>query len=933
MKDTLIKLLARPEKSIEIKDLFLVENITLKDDLDLIELNLLKNKDEYQGIVMIKGDTFPVPIKGDIIFVKKIYLKYNQVFDFKLYIEGNVVKENIEFKVEEIQNIFSFGPNDIFDTLSKISEINLENIYSTIFIIERRLGNILTVKSLSDSKEYSLEVGSHYNDKLKPTSFLWLNIHELLNNKIETNKLTTFEILNDEQLVKILNLMCFDNLAIYKVIDVNEDNIIVININYNIFNINKKNDKFQELNIQCCEMLIISNYKEENNEITLTNKSFIYKLNQNFHYLDIRINSKAILKLYVLDYNNYENKYDTINYSGKENENITISNKEMYLLVSNTYKRIYEYFPFQICLLNKKKKDIDPITFTIYIYNCLINKINVFVNTNCPKTYFYEYLYYNITQPLKDIEKKIIINNKEYNITAYDNFSSENRRRICLLNIPYQNIRTFENELVFNSIQINELIMEDKREIVGINDISSIEIKKLQTNSYLNEYYPDFGDIYNLIFKFNLENKDNILKTMNIKVKKFNKIKFQYDFKDVTYFEDILTLSQFKTWIGLIICDYMSYKGTENSQLKALGGILEIFISILTEKVNNYDFIRIFIFLLKEKLINKNLSNMELQYVSQLDKLSPYLLAYKFNIEQIENLTEYNPLFQAYLQFDSFEAYNYIHKRKSYTFSLEMNFMIKHRLLSAYESFFIIKRKSSEEYAYLDHKTKLTVINEVSIFNDNKKDINTINDIEEAKNCAIPIVINFSHEKSGHFKFLLKNDYKSSPVIYFKGLRTELEIIYKDGYIDGETGNIIEKYICDDPEVIYTLSTDFIYGELLQSEYFNGDENKLKTAVKKINNNYNKKKEIDINKSPRLKVKKKNKKSIFNLETLSNLPRFYLYGCLMLDTESIKKELMISKEEKEEMFKKSCMETLDEYKKMDDIYENNKKLYEKYFKK
>ena len=325
--------------------------------------------------------------------------------------------------------------------------------------------------------------------------------------------------------------------------------------------------------------------------------------------------------------------------------------------------------------------------------------------------------------------------------------------------------------------------MEDKREIVGIHNISSIQIKNLQSNSYLNKYYSDFGDIYNLIFKFSLQNKDNILKIMNDKIIKFNKVKFQYDFNDVTHFEDILTLSQFKTWIGLIICDYMSHKETEDSQLKALGDILQIFISILKEKLNNYDFIRIIIFLLKEKLINKNLSKVELQYISKLDKYSPYLLAYKFNIDQLKNLNEYNPLFQAYLQLCSFEAYNYIHKGKSYIFSLAMNFMIKHKLLSAYEAFFIIKKKSSKEYSYLDDKTKITVINEVSIFNDNKKDINTINDdIDEAKNCAIPIVLNFFREKCRYFKFLLKNDYKSSPVIFFKGLKTE--------FIDSETENI-----------------------------------------------------------------------------------------------------------------------------------------------
>ena len=57
-------------------------------------------------------------------------------------------------------------------------------------------------------------------------------------------------------------------------------------------------------------------------------------------------------------------------------------------------------------MFNTKNEKIKPIPFTIFVYNGLLNKINTFLNTNCPKAYFYEYLYYNITQPLEEIEKK-----------------------------------------------------------------------------------------------------------------------------------------------------------------------------------------------------------------------------------------------------------------------------------------------------------------------------------------------------------------------------------------------------------------------------------------------------------------------------------------------------------------------------------------------
>lgn len=102
----------------------------------------------------------------------------------------------------------------------------------------------------------------------------------------------------------------------------------------------------------------------------------------------------------------------------------------------------------------------------------------------------------------------------------------------------------------------------------------------------------------------------------------------------------------------------------------------------------------ILIFLIKEKIINKSLSNIKLIFVSDLNEFSPYLLAYEFRIEQIKNLHEYHLLFQAYI-------------------------------------FFYCGKISWKEYAYLDSKTKITVVNEVSIINDNGKDINGIINIQD----------------------------------------------------------------------------------------------------------------------------------------------------------------------------------------------------------
>ena len=183
MKDELIKLFETPNKLLEVNDIFFVEDVELKDELDLIELSLSKDGIEYQGIVMIKGLLYPIPKIGDKITINKIYLKYNQIFEFKVYVEGNVIQEKNTIKSEKSQNVFSFTNNDIFETLSKILDIKSIN-KSTIFIIQKVKGNEATVKSLSDLKEYSLEFSLYYLDMLKEKSFLWLNSYELHDNKI-----------------------------------------------------------------------------------------------------------------------------------------------------------------------------------------------------------------------------------------------------------------------------------------------------------------------------------------------------------------------------------------------------------------------------------------------------------------------------------------------------------------------------------------------------------------------------------------------------------------------------------------------------------------------------------------------------------------------------------------------------------------------------
>ena len=62
------------------------------------------------------------------------------------------------------------------------------------------------------------------------------------------------------------------------------------------------------------------------------------------------------------------------------------------------------------------------------------------------------------------------------------------------------------------------------------------------------------------------------------------------------------------------------------------------------------------------------------------------------------------------------------------------------------------------------------------------------------------MIINFFREKSGHYKYLLKNRNSHPPLFYFKGLKIKVKIAYVEGHFIGESGLIIQDFIyycCD----------------------------------------------------------------------------------------------------------------------------------------
>lgn len=516
-----------------------------------------------------------------------------------------------------------------------------------------------------------------------------------------------------------------------------------------------------------------------------------------------------------------------------------------------------------------------------------------------------------------------------YNIKIYDSFGSKNRKRFCVMNVPYQDMEIEEDEFNSNSIQVCELRKGKYQKIAAIYDIFYNVKDKETENNYFDEYDEQFGDIYDNIRIHNTLNdkktKENIKKKYNIY--KNNKHK---SFLDINDYQKSLTLSRFKAWFGLIICESLSlaYKASKsesdeesdseydiNLDIKEIVETAQSTLTTIEDAELKYiDIIRIIIFVLIRKAGKDYDSSLKLVLVSELKEKSPYLLAYNFNKSQIMNLNEFSTLFQAYLQKDSYQAFNYIHSEQSHTFSLELPFMIKTQLLFTYDEFFFITKTEDNKYASIDVKTRITTINELNTLGKDYKENLVTKNLEDAKNYAFPISIDFMHEKGGHYKYSLKNHKDTVPVIYYRGLKAEIEVnsINKEvNILNGESGGIIENFICKDKYILDALITKHIFGEFLDKKYFEGKDFKLLiNGVKEKLKKYSETNKTIIDIKDKNKIQRDNKRfpnSDKNKKKLHPTPPRKM-NCLNYDKEEIeeiKRKMMMTKSEIKETYEAS----------------------------
>ena len=849
------ELIKKKEILTEIEGLILdVKN----EENDQMILNLQINDIQYNGIVVIKSDFILTPKKNEILQISKLILKYDESFILKVFAFGKIItNQNNNIYLKSNEHIIDLTKLQILNTLINLCKIEKE-LFSTIFIIEKKEEDNYTLKCLNDCKNYYLK----YDDIFNLNEFILINNYYYNEEEIKLIDLSFIHKLDEKQLFYVLQKNSIsNNIMVCKIIDIDynyKGNILLCDRFKNLYKMNnyKNNHHFINKEIKLCELIILSNYNLESNIIHLKDNSFVYLSNQNIYYSDnIILNNYSVIQFNFLDFKQ-ENEYDKIEINGIEKE---IKENEMYFFIGTILFKNYDFYPITINLIKNPNvnNNKDNKTFKFILFHGLLNKINVFVNYIESNAYFYEFLYYNLSNnPFILCQKKIRINNKEIPLLIYDCFDTGIRIRFNVLNIPFQ---YYSNKNIFindNSLQVCEIFNDNNQsEIFGIFNIKEIEIRELEQNSIFDEYYDEFANIYNCFYlnQINYDKKE-LINFITVCKEKYNKLTINKELiTSLSQFEDKFTYSEFKTRIGIIICYYINLLCTGTSLNSIIIKTIHDIIKQIKKNENNLslnDRIRIIFFCLRKKLVDEKVC--QLMFFSKIKKKnekSPYILAKNCNLEEIKNLDEKSSLFLSYLQLDSYILKNYYYNgEKSYSLSIELVFILKNHLIKNYEDFFFIEKQISDEFAYQAIDENITVINEGNLFDDQDifEKIYEINEIKKSKNYAMPISMEFRHEKNGHMKKSLKNKHLHSPILYLKNGKVNT-LIYKElnNIKIGESGKIIEKCINEDPNIIRELKLVKIYGEILDYKLFiKKDFNELKLKMDEIRNKNKTNKEL-----------------------------------------------------------------------------------------
>lgn len=833
MKTNIINLLNSPQKSVKVNIKAKIKDIDYQKEY--ISVTIECDDGVYKGLTINKSDIFPIPMKDDLIEIDCIYYTIDEDFNQRIFINAKLIKEennSISNNKNTILSDYDLTSNNITNTLKNLLNIN-KTLISKIFVVISTNENLYSLKCLENNELYAMCKRTNileYN--FKPKDFIYINNFYFEKNNsrsIEFSQITLIEKMTDENLFIFLEKHReINNPYLWgKIIEKDE-----INKKIRIMDKDKNIYKLEDYKDEMClgQYFIFSNYNIDNNKIKLNKNSFSYFSTQELYFSKkILLNNFSVIHFFFSDFKANENIYNIIQIDGNSDLNI-IKKDDMEIIINiNTMDNIYKIRPIKLIL--RENSLSDGIEFYIKVGLGFLNNIYLFINykDDNNNSYSYEYLYMFLNEEnISEKYKLITIDNNLVKITNFDNFCSKNRIKFNVVNVPFQNEinkisqkndHIFDNKI--NSLSVCEIFDNDcNPTIYGIFNMKEISDNipfPFNKNILLDNFYNKYGNIYDF---FKNLNNDNEAKNF---VEKCNNEKFDKDFIKLFKYiniEEEITSSQLKTRMGILIIDSINSKCSYINKIDAFTEIRHIIekMESIKNEYSNIQKLKIFSYFIKKKVIEEG--STKLLEISKLDQdsHSPYYLATKFNLEEIDKINEYSKLFQGYLQMDSQILFNYKIEDYSYSLSIEPLFMVKHHLKSNYEGFLFTEKNNDNIIASTENYLNVIIINELNLFAKSKyTDTTYIENIDDSKHHAFSLSMVLRHESNSHKKKNLKNQFIFSPIYYCINGETK-KYIYKDN--SGEDGIIIENIILEDQIIINSLIKDFIYGELLDVNLF-----------------------------------------------------------------------------------------------------------------
>ena len=431
----------------------------------------------------------------------------------------------------------------------------------------------------------------------------------------------------------------------------------------------------------------------------------------------------------------------------------------------------------------------------------------------------------------------------------------------------------------------------DNYKIIQILDVDEAKPKEYKKYNLNNPDYLIFENVYNRLKELgkdwnnNIEQiktyYNNLLKDSIIIEKINNLINKEYN---TDYDPDSADYFTFKLYKSISLC--VAFKNIKEKQVETMEENWYNFLKIYIELIDNlnsignnltyHQKIRIIncFCLYNSNILDRNKRQCRLFYIKDnLIGKNSYKLAINFNKNVIKNLNERSTLSSAFLQLDSFILKNYLIDEMTYSLTIEPLILMKNHLLLSYENFIFINYEESqllyETKASQNTKNRITFINEKSLFNC------TFSENLYGETNALPISMEFFHEKDSHSKKSLKNLHIISPIYCFKFNRNEKLKFPEDG-------KFVESIIGEDLLILTLKDPINQLGELMKIKYFtanNFDELKLKLKeLDEINKEDFKKKYESQNETDSNIIEKKTSKikKSTELKTLKDYENAYL---------------------------------------------------------